>query len=212
MSDSSSNFDSPKALLQALELEDIKLPSAAEAALLRLWKENRNLADRVVQLESELKEALNLADRDVLCPMLNRRAFTREIEREIALATRRQTALSLLYLDLDNFKAINDKFGHKAGDEVLLEFSTALIGAVRRTDITGRLGGDEFGVLMINASKADAERQLGRISGELEEAFSANRIVSVSVGISTWKAGETVDELLASADKAMFLDKSDERP
>ncbi|MEM7663347.1 MAG: GGDEF domain-containing protein [Pseudomonadota bacterium] len=211
MSDSSNDLDGLSSVLEALGLRAQDLDEGVRAALERLASENQRLRGRLGELESDLEEAQELADRDVLCPVLNRRAFTREIEREIALADRRGTDLSLLFLDLDNFKQINDQLGHKAGDDVLKAFASALVTGVRRTDIVGRLGGDEFGVLLIEAAGADAERQFSRLSRHLNSALSDLQNVSVSIGLSDWWKGETVDDLLAAADKAMFLKKSDKR-
>ncbi|MEO0882325.1 MAG: GGDEF domain-containing protein [Pseudomonadota bacterium] len=209
MSDSVDDIDGLKSLLESLGLSEDDVDHHILASLRQLTTENHRLHQRLQQLEADLSDARDLADRDVLCPVLNRRAFTREIEREIALATRRGTELSLLFLDLDNFKQINDRRGHKAGDDVLRALADALMGGVRRTDIVGRLGGDEFGVLLIEASGRNAAAQFDRLSRHLAAQLSRLPDVSVSIGMSDWRQGETVDDLLAAADKAMFLKKSD---
>jgi len=207
MSDSKSDSEAVHSALIALETGKSDLTPEMRSLLERLVAENRDLMGRLGALRQDLSDALILADRDVLCAVLNRRAFTREIEREIALATRHSTQLSLLFLDLDNFKQVNDALGHKAGDDLLKVFSDSLVSGVRRTDIVGRLGGDEFGVLLIGADGAQAAKQVARIARHLKDSLLEAHSVSVSIGLATWSGGFSVDDLLAAADRAMFQEK-----
>mgnify|MGYP001792202495 CR=1 FL=1 len=210
MTDSYADFEDIELLLARLEKGDPSVRDALKASIEKVIAENQQLRGQIESIELELEDARQLADGDVLCPVLNRRAFTREIEREIALADRHGTDLSLLFLDLDQFKRINDRLGHKAGDDALKAFAGALVGGVRRTDIVGRLGGDEFGVLLIGTAGADAETQLERLSIHPVSVLSGWEGLTVSIGLSDWNPGETVEDLLASADSAMF-DKKSER-
>lgn len=183
-----------------------KIPDInAHAALAALEAENRALAQKVRQLDAELLAVQELADRDPLCPVLNRRAFTRELEREIARAERYKRRLSLLFIDLDKFKQLNDTMGHEAGDKALVAVSNALIMAVRKTDIVGRLGGDEFGVILIETDVERAERRVTALTDLLKDATHGQ--VSASVGAAGWKPGQTSEEVLAAADQAMFRQK-----
>jgi diguanylate cyclase (GGDEF)-like protein len=109
-----------------------------------------------------------LADNDALCPMFNRRAFEREVRREIALASRFGTPLSLIFTDLDHFKPVNDIYGHATGDAVLLKVSEILLGLTRDTDIVGRLGGDEFGIVLSQATLADSERKALQLTEQID--------------------------------------------
>jgi diguanylate cyclase (GGDEF)-like protein len=146
-----------------------------------------------------------------LLPILNRRAFVREIARFIAFVERYGTPASLLYLDLDGFKAVNDTHGHAAGDAVLHHFAALLAAHVRGTDVVGRLGGDEFAVVLAHASLEQA-----RIKGEsLCRALNNNPLrwqgkpvaVSCSYGTHELRAGENADAAMASADLAMYAHK-----
>ncbi|MEM9670568.1 MAG: GGDEF domain-containing protein [Pseudomonadota bacterium] len=211
MSDKIPISEAIRTALAKLGIDASASETSLQEAIRTLITNNAALENRITQLEAELAEARNLADQDVLCPVFNRRAFTREINREIALASRHGTSLSLLFLDLDHFKQVNDRLGHEAGDRVLKAFSRALIDSVRRTDIVGRLGGDEFGVLLIEAGQDAAKAQLARIGEHLSSCLKKDYAVSVSIGLATWKNEDSVDDLLAAADQAMFTAKSDKR-
>src|SRR5258706_3261319 len=115
-------------------------PSVREAAG-RLVQEIELLRREVEQTRTRLEDMARNADQDVLLPILNRRAFVREITRFIAFAERYGTPSSLLYLDLDNFKGVNDIYGHAAGDVVLRHVSDLIAGHIRETDVLARLGG-----------------------------------------------------------------------
>ncbi len=97
------------------------------------------------------------ADQDQLLPLLNRRAFVRELTRYIAFTGRYNTPASLIYFDLNHFKQINDTHGHAGGDAALEHFAETLLSHVRDSDCVGRLGGDEFGVLLTHADQASLE-------------------------------------------------------
>lgn len=180
-------------------------------SLLRmLMAENAAIRSSITDLRHELHAAHALADRDPLCPVLNRRAFLREMEREIARCQRHQRSLSMLYIDLDKFKTVNDSYGHEAGDRILINMSKTLRSAVRKTDIVSRLGGDEFGILLIETgeehARACAKALNDRIRGE-------NIGVTASIGYATWQHRSTADELMAAADRRMFIIKnSDNTP
>ena len=109
-----------------------------------------------------------IADRDVLTPLLNRRAFVRELGRAIAFAQRYGAKASLAYFDLDGFKAVNDRFGHAGGDEALKAVSKALIAHVRETDVVGRIGGDEFGVILAQADGAAAAAKAAQLAAVIQ--------------------------------------------
>ena len=102
------------------------------------------LQAEIARLKAELEAAQALAERDVLTPVLNRRGFVRELGRAMAFCRRHGTTAVLLYLDLNGFKAINDRLGHAAGDAALVRTAEILTANLRESDAVGRLGGDEF--------------------------------------------------------------------
>ena len=106
-------------LLSAIGLPADSLPRHVSAAIEALAGEVLRLREDRERLRQELEDAARLADRDALCPVFNRRAFEREVTREISLAERYGTPLCLIFIDLDRFKLINDRFGHATGDRVI---------------------------------------------------------------------------------------------
>jgi len=170
-----------------------------------LVSENSAIRDSINTLREELQAAHALADRDPLCPVFNRRAFMRELEREIARTERHDRSLSLLFIDLDKFKAINDTLGHEAGDRILIAMSRTLLKTVRKTDIVSRIGGDEFAILLIETSAANARKCASALK---ERIATADLGVTASIGVSEWRKGLTAQELMAAADREMFTQKN----
>ncbi|MGB3626913.1 MAG: GGDEF domain-containing protein, partial [Henriciella sp.] len=121
-------------LLRAVGVDLDSQELRTRAALLALAEEVLELRAGEARLIQALSEAERLADHDALCPVFNRRAFERELSREIALAARHELPLCLIYLDLDGFKAVNDNFGHAAGDKALREVCDIILSQVRQTD------------------------------------------------------------------------------
>lgn len=163
---------------------------------------------RRAQRHTELKrDSLH----DALTGLLNRRGFIDRFTAYAALLNRRPGTLSLLLIDIDQFKSINDAHGHRVGDHVLLQVGRTLLSSLRASDWVGRWGGDEFVIL---APEADAEtaaglcrrlRALCPIQVEVEDQQTI--AVDLSLGAATWRDGETIDEVLARADEAMYTDK-----
>jgi two-component system CheB/CheR fusion protein len=162
------------------------------------------------RLELDLRRR---ADHDPLTGLLNRSAFELELERELGLASRYRTPCALLVLDVDNLKNINDVHGHLAGDAVLRAVAVAFRGRLRQTDIAGRLGGDEFGVLLPQADGAAARI----VAGEILAAVRAHEIApatdggsaSVSLGVALVKIpGLRTSDVFRCADQAMYRGKT----
>ena len=155
------------------------------------------------RLERERDAMRRFALRDPLTGLANRRALDERLGYEIARHARQNEAFAVLALDLDGFKAVNDRFGHDAGDEVLCETAAALVGAVRAQDTVVRLGGDEFCVLAPQTGAAAAEHLVERIRESLAAVTTGVRGLSASVGVAVFPAGGTTPEgLLAAADRA----------
>ncbi len=150
----------------------------------------------------------HLAHHDALTGLFNRRRFEDELELQVAYSGRYDTALSVLLIDLDRFKVINDTHGHRAGDEVICSAAQALRGRLRTNDVIARLGGDEFAVLLPATGNAEAayvaEQLRAAIAGE-RHGESASLAVTASIGVATVERGQTTaDDLLADADIAMY--------
>lgn len=191
-------------LLQGLGLSRRDVSDAALAALERLAAEHESLAERLAAAEA-------LADRDALAPVLNRRAFMRELHRTMSEVERYKTPAAVLYLDLDGFKALNDSYGHAAGDAVLRHVGLLLLDSVRESDVVGRLGGDEFGVILNRATAEEAHAKAAALSEKLNSAVilhegMAHR-VRASFGVHAIALVEDPETAVARADEAMYADK-----
>jgi diguanylate cyclase (GGDEF)-like protein len=136
------------------------------------------------------------AETDVVTGLLNRRAFFGAAEREHELAARTGADLSLVLIDLDDFKAVNDRDGHAAGDRLLAELSAAWREALRPADVLARHGGDEFAILLPATSEEGAIRLVGRLRHAHATTWSA--------GVAAWPQGESLDGALARADARLY--------
>ncbi|MHB8287019.1 MAG: GGDEF domain-containing protein [Caulobacteraceae bacterium] len=188
--------------------------SPVRAVLLRLVAERDALEAEVARLTQRSAELELLADRDPLTPVLNRRAFMRELERAIAFCVRYKTEASLVFFDMDGFKAVNDDFGHAAGDAVLATVAQRLLDHVRTTDVVGRLGGDEFAVILVQAGPDAATQKAGALVAEIEGQPVIHKgkaiALKISAGVDGWTPETDAPQWLARADAAMFVNKGGE--
>jgi diguanylate cyclase (GGDEF)-like protein len=152
----------------------------------------------------------NIARTDYLTKISNSRYFYELTDMQMKIAHRLNSFISIAYLDLDNFKEVNDTFGHLAGDAVLKIVAETLKNAVREIDITARLGGDEFVIFMPNTNFQEAEKVLDRIKSALANILKSNNWnVTVSVGAVTCPGQSCmIDSLIKSADSLMFEAKA----
>jgi len=170
---------------------------------------NRDISDRI-QKEEHLAR---LAHYDQLTELPNRYLLLDRLKHLIKHAERNKSIFALLYIDLDNFKIINDNEGHASGDKVLKEAAQKLTQSVRESDTVARIGGDEFVVLLETIKDNKDARKLAKVLGEqLSKPWSINNnnyTISGSIGIAIYpKDGITTDELLFYADKAMYQAKN----
>ena len=155
------------------------------------------------RLERDRDAMRRFALRDPLTGLANRRALDERLGYEIARHTRHGESFAVLALDLDGFKAVNDRFGHDAGDEVLREAAGALVEVVRAQDTVVRLGGDEFCVLAPQTGQANADRLIARVADALGGVTAGLSGLSASSGTAVFPAdGTTPETLLAAADVA----------
>jgi len=185
--------------------QDITERKRAEQALLRL---NEDLVDETAALAEANATITRIAATDHLTGLANRRHFYEALEKAVSLARRHRYPLALVSLDLDGLKQVNDSAGHAAGDEVLTSFAALLAALCRAEDLPGRLGGDEFSVLLpgneLGGARGLAERVLTAVRSC---AALAERGVTVSAGVAQWASGELPDDLLRRADQALYAAK-----
>ena len=143
---------------------------------------------------------------DPLTGIANRRIFLESLGGAISFAQRHQTPLSIIMADLDEFKSVNDTFGHNTGDQVLQAFATLLMENSRQEDLIARWGGDEF-IMMLSSSSAKEATVFGkRLRHRLEEITFPDSIIRVtaSFGVSAYQPGDTIDSFIKRADQALY--------
>lgn len=159
------------------------------------------------------KEMRRLASFDSLTGLLSRHAFFENATNYTSLANRESTVFSVMIIDLDKFKSINDKYGHPAGDAVLKLFAEVVNSVARRSDILGRLGGEEFAMLLPSTSTEEALEFSGRLHNAINKAVLKynDKIISytASIGLTSFdpESSDTIDDLLARADLALYQAK-----
>ncbi len=177
----------------------------AEVALLRAT---------VGMLRSRLSEMERLADTDTLTPLLNRRAFLRELNRAIQAKARHGVDAGLLYIDMDRLKAINDGHGHSAGDAAILHVAHFLKNRTRLTDVVARIGGDEFAIILTHIDEVSAQAKAKRLVKDLAAlplSFEEGHIgVTIGCGMTMIAGKDDAESTLARADAAMYASRVDE--
>ncbi len=201
--------------LRAEERAEAAKPGKARArsAAMRLAAEVERLEAQLEQSRARIADLEAKIDVDPLTELLNRRGFERELRRSVAYVKRYGTSAALIYLDLDDFKPVNDRHGHAAGDAVLKAVAAALGAQVRASDVVARLGGDEFVTLLWHVSGPEAAAK----AATLEQAIYATSVrfgastlvVGASAGVALIGALDTPAELLARADAAMYARKTE---
>jgi diguanylate cyclase (GGDEF)-like protein len=187
-----------RGVLWADEPHSRLLPSEHVLQALRIFA---NHAMEALAVATQLEETRFLADHDPLTRLLNRRALLREL----TAAATEDEPLALVFLDLDNFKDVNDGHGHAAGDRVLAQLAMLLVELVRSGDDAFRVGGDEFALLLRGAGELEAREVVARIVGAVEANFDPLvRTLSASFGIAPSAGGREPEELLRIADEAMY--------
>jgi diguanylate cyclase (GGDEF)-like protein len=166
---------------------------------------------RIADLEERLAYLEGLSVTDELTTVLNRRGFMLELTRAVAAASRGGPHGVLIVCDLDGFKAVNDLYGHRAGNEVLRQVATGLRRRVRKNDVVGRLGGDEFALLLIGATLPNARRKCLSLARSLNtappEIDGAPIPLNASFGLALYDGSEDHEALLHRADMAMYTQK-----
>jgi diguanylate cyclase (GGDEF)-like protein len=198
-----------------LGIPEAELTPAVKSAMESLLSEVADLRGEVGRLKGRLSEVEGLADRDSLTPLINRRAFMRELSRIRTFSQRYGGRASLIYFDLDGLKGVNDRFGHAAGDAALKAVAERLAANVRESDIVGRMGGDEFAVILVQADHATAEAKAAHLAREIEReplAFGEWQApLHISYGVREISSESDPEDLVAQADRAMYVRKRAKR-
>lgn len=207
-----------------------QLSNAFKNTIEEIQQHNRNLEDVVARRTNELNDAnhdlamsvklLNennqkltwLAMYDPLTNLFNRRALINQVHQELANKTMHFHSTSLILIDLDYFKAVNDTFGHDVGDQVLMHVADFLSANVRKQDLIARWGGEEFVILLRDTSIERSEQIATNLQEKMKlENFSPVTSMTFSAGVATLSAGQSFDDLIANADKALYTAKKSGR-
>ena len=184
----------------------------SRSSFMRLAAEVDKLAAELESSRARIADLEARVDVDPLTDVLNRRGFERELTRSLAYVKRYGASAALVYLDLDDFKPVNDRHGHAAGDAVLKAIAAALLRQVRASDVVARIGGDEFGVLLWNIGASEAAAK----AAALEAAVYATAVpwkastfaVTASAGVAPLERLDTPVLALERADQAMYARKA----
>jgi diguanylate cyclase (GGDEF)-like protein len=201
--------------VEILGISETEMTPAVSAAVQNLLGEIDDLRTEVGRLKGRLAEVEDLADRDALTPLLNRRALLRELGRIRTFAQRYGSPASLVYFDLDDLKGVNDRLGHAAGDAALKAVAERLLAHVRESDIVGRMGGDEFAVILAQADQATAEAKAAALARAIEAEplkfgeWSAP--LHISWGVREITQDAEPEALVAEADAAMYARKRERK-
>jgi len=189
--------------------------SAAAQASLQDKATIRRLRAELSRARRRIEELQASADTDFLLDIPNRRGFEHELARAIAYIKRYQASGALIVLDVDRLKPINDTFGHAAGDQVLKAIADVLTRQVRASDVVGRLGGDEFGLLLWNLSETDARAKAATLEADIDSltfAFGGESVTAgASAGVAILGPHSEAGRALEAADSAMYVRKAKRR-
>jgi diguanylate cyclase (GGDEF)-like protein len=198
---------------QTIIWEDGRVVQYVTALDISDLKQTQNqLAEAHATLMLKYQELEHIANTDSLTQIYNREKLGRIFSRELAFMQQGQERLSIISIDLDHFKQINDTFGHATGDAVLVKIARTLKNSLRATDFIGRWGGEEFLILCPQTSHQDAMQLAERVRISVaEQAYPTEQVQSISVGVASFRDGDSLDSLLHRADLAMYLAKQSGR-
>jgi diguanylate cyclase (GGDEF)-like protein len=180
-------------------------------AVSRLTAERDRLREELAKARGRITALERLADEDALTPVANRRAFVRQLTRMIAFTQRYGVPAAIVYFDINNMKQINDMHGHPAGDAVLRQIATVLRENIRSSDIVGRLGGDEFGVILAQTDEEQAHNKAAALAEAIARVplcwGEATIPITAAYGIHIFAGSEDAQHAIEAADRAMYAQK-----
>jgi diguanylate cyclase (GGDEF)-like protein len=192
-------------------LRDEALASSTKSLITDLLARLDALTAELALERRRSAELEKLAVEDPLVSVLNRRGFMQALTRAISYVARHATPAALIFIDIDNFKAVNDSQGHGAGDAALRDYGKLLRNCIRASDTIGRIGGDEFAIILWNASDGDADQKARELAAMIEARTVLHEGREIRVGASAGGTvilgGDTPESVLARADQAMYAAK-----
>lgn len=196
------------------DADNRKAPDSRAAGVSSLADENALLRASLAEMRERVDELEQRSDNDALTPLANRRRFLTDLERVVSQADRHGTPAALLYVDLLNLKAVNDRHGQVAGDAALLHVAKLLGGLIRATDILARVGGAEFGLILDhldhNSAIETSDRLARCIAAHPLDLGNARVPLEVAIGTATILPGDGIDDVLRRADHNLAAAKAGE--
>jgi diguanylate cyclase (GGDEF)-like protein len=190
---------------------DETLPAELREGVARLAAERDRLRDELAAARDQIASLERLADEDALTPVANRRAFVRELTRMIAFTQRYGVPACIVYFDVNNMKQINDEHGHPAGDAALRHIAAVLRENIRSSDVVGRLGGDEFGVILAQTDEAQAHHKAAALAEAIARTplrwDDATVPVTAAYGVHAFSGTDDPQLAIETADRAMYQQK-----
>lgn len=201
----------PTDVLNLAGLSETELTPKLRQAIMGLMAEVDALRRELGEARQRIGYLERLADEDPLMPVANRRAFVRELTRMLSFAQRYGAPASIVYIDVNNLGQINDDHAHAAGDAALMQVARVLLDNIRNTDVVGRLGGDELGVLLVQTDQPLAEQKAAQLAAAVAAKpllWQSQEIpLSISYGVYSFVGGENAGAALDAADRAMYQAK-----
>lgn len=202
--------------VQLSGVPEVELTPRVRQAMMALLAEIDQLRRDLTDARGRIDFLERLADEDPLIPIANRRAFLREVTRMIGFGQRYGTPASIVYVDVNHLKVINDSYGHAAGDAALLQVARTLVEQVRNTDVVARLGGDEFGVLLVQADRPLAEAKAAQLAEAVRQRSLSwqgrNLPLEIAYGVHCFAGNDNAGDALEAADQAMYARKRERAP
>jgi diguanylate cyclase (GGDEF)-like protein len=197
--------------LSMLGIPDEELTPAVSLALSAMVEKLDDLNRELSRTKESLSEIERLVDVDCVAPIPNRRAFMRRLSWAITMHERYSHPSTILYFDINDFKEINDQYGHAAGDVAIRHISQMLTATMRESDFLARIGGDEFAVIMYYANEEAAKKRGGKIAEKLHSTpfiFNGQQLhVTAAYGYYSIRSGDDAEAALSAADMSMYVDK-----
>jgi diguanylate cyclase (GGDEF)-like protein len=197
--------------LQMLGIPDAAMTPEVSLAVSALLEKLDDVNRELSRTKDSLAEIERLVDVDCLAPIPNRRAFMRRLSWAITMHERYAHPTTVLYFDINDFKQINDQYGHAAGDIAIRHVSQLLSSGMRESDFLARIGGDEFAVIMYYATEEAARKRGAKIAEKLLKTpfvFNGKPVtISTAYGCYSVRAGDDAESSLSAADMAMYVDK-----
>lgn len=203
--------DEPRSPLGIPGISEDSLSAELREGVARLAAERDHLRDELAKARARIAWLERLADEDSLTPVANRRAFVRQLTRTIAFTHRYGVPASVVYFDVNNMKQINDQHGHPAGDAALRHIASVLRENIRSSDIVGRLGGDEFGVILAQTDAQQAHDKAAALAAAIADKplrWEGLMIaVSAAYGVHSFSGSDDPQQAIEAADRAMYRQK-----